>query len=34
MNIMNVKRGNIMINSWIHFILHGERQFAEFGKNI
>ena len=24
--------GNIMATIWIHFTLHGERQFAVFGK--
>ena len=33
MNIyMAVKRGYIMATIWINCILHGERQFAEFGK--
>ena len=29
---MNVKRGDIIGTIWLHFILIGERQFAEFGK--
>ena len=28
---MGVKRGDIMATIWINFILHGERQFDEFG---
>ena len=29
---MGVKRGDIIATIWINFTLHGERQFAEFGK--
>ena len=29
---MGVKRGDIVATIWINFILHGERQFAEFVK--
>ena len=29
---MGVKRGDIIATIWINFILHGERQFTEFGK--
>ena len=33
MNIyMGVKRGDIIATMWINFMIHGERQFAEFGK--
>ena len=32
MIIMAVRRGDIMATIWKFFILHGERQFAEFGK--
>ena len=29
---MGVKLGDIIATMWINCILHGERQFAEFGK--
>ena len=31
---MDVKPGDIMATIWIHFTLHRERQFTEFGKYL